>query len=393
MREPDGHRADMAKTRITDRLVRDMTAPVDGKQLIVRDNLVTGFGVRVTSRGFVSFVFNYVSNGVQRRLTIGSPPSWSVCAAREEAKKLRRLSDIGRDPLEERRAARNEETLAEVWWRYSSEVLSRRAPKTQNTVRSLWDRIVLPELGNRRLSGLLPQDFDRLHRKVSMRTPTQSNRMLASLQHVFSKAVQWRLVEANPVKGIERNPEDRRERYLSEDELLRFLRTLRGRPQTPSTLAIAFLLLTGARSGETFKSRWSEFDLKKGIWEKPSAHTKTRRTHRVPLAPEALDVLLAAQQIKRNDYVFSGRKGDHLTTVKTIFASILDEANIRHFRVHDLRHSFASFLICANVPLPTIGRLLGHTQAVTTSRYAHLDDRVLRSATQIIGRKTRRHGE
>ena len=383
----------MARERIVDQLVRRLAPPTKGNQIIIRDTLITGFAVRITSKSHVSFIFNYVCNGVQRRMTIGSPPSWSVAAAREEAKRLRRFVDIGGDPLQERVAARNEETLSDLWPRYKLEILSRRALKTQSTVTSIWDRIVLPALGNRKLSSVGQSDIERLHSNVSSSTPTQSNRMLASLQHFYSKAIQWGLVSSNPVKGVERNSEERRERYLSNDELHRFLNAVRSRPITPSTLAIQFLLLTGARSGETFKARWCEFDLSGGVWVKPSAHTKRRRLHRVPLSSDALAVLEEASRIRRNEHVFPGKNDGNLTTVKKVFSSIIRDAGIQGFRPHDLRHTFASMLVQGEVSLPTIGRLLGHTQVSTTNRYSHLDDSSLRLATSIIGERTRNNGK
>lgn len=393
MLKRDGHMTDMNSQRITDKLVRGLLPPIVGNQMLVRDNLVSGFAVRITKTGFVSFVINYVSNGVQRRLTIGSPPAWSVSAAREEAKRLRRLADIGHDPIIERRRARAEQTLSQVWKRYETEVLAARAEKTQENVKSIWNRLIKPTLGSKRLSSILPQDIDRLHREVSKKTPTQSNRMLATLQHLFSKAIRWQLVTINPVKGVERNQEIHRERFLSEEELGRLVRVLDQKNQTPSILAIKFLLLTGARSGETFKAKWKEFDLTKGIWNKPRSNTKSGKSHRVPLAQEAIAVLIRAQSNRKNEYVFSGRYEGHLTTIKTVFSSVLMEAQIHDLRVHDLRHSYASLLLEQGVALVVIGRMLGHSQLVTTSRYAHLVDRDLRSAANLIGKKVKKHGE
>lgn len=387
MRERDGHGLDMKPLKITDKVVRELQPPPVKDQLVVRDTLQVGFAVRITATGHKTFIFNYTCNGAQRRMRIGSPPSWSVARAREEAKKLRRTVDSGTDPLLEQRRARDEERLSDVWERYRTDVLFRRATKTQKNVISIWNRLILPALGSRKISAILQHDIERLHLSISRKTPTQSNRMLASLQHVFSKAIQWNIVEKNPVKGIERNSENQRVRYLSEEELVRFLATLRGTKATPSTLAIEFLLLTGARSGETFRAKWGEFDLNLGVWEKPPSNTKTRIRHRIPLGPEALGILEQARVRRINEYVFPGQKGGHLTTIKTIFTRLCREANIHDFRPHDLRHSYASFLAMQDVPLLTIGRLLGHAQPNTTARYAHLGDDVLRSATSVVGRK------
>ena len=350
-----------------------------------------GLAIRITRSGHRAFVFNYTCNGMQRRMTIGSPPAWSVVAARERAKEIRRQVDAGVDPLEEKRKASAEETLGGVWKRYREEVLAKRSAKTQANVASIWDRLVLPAIGNQRLSSIRQPDIERLHISVSKHTPTQSNRMLASVQHVFSKCIQWGLAERNPVKGIERNSETRRVRFLSEVELGRFLFVLRQSALTPSRLAIEFLLLTGARSGETFKAKWNEFDLDAATWQKPAGNTKSGKPHRVPLSPEALELLTSAQTLAVSEYVFPGQHGSHLTTVKTLFRRVRKEAGIDDFRVHDLRHSFASMLAKEGVPLLAIGKLLGHMQLSTTTRYAHLDDSSLRAATQLVGDKVKMH--
>lgn len=377
----------MATQRITDRLVRDLPTPDRGKQTIVRDELLTGFGVRRTATGFTSFVFSYVSGGTDRRLTIGSPPAWSVSAAREEAKRLRRLVDTGRDPLAERRQTLSEPTLGEVWGRYATDILPRKAAHTQKNERSIWRRLILPALGQKRLCDIHGGDIDRLHNRITDRTPVQANRALASLQHLFSTAIRWRLIDFNPVSGVERNREHGRERYLGDREVERLWRALDSRQDTPSTLAIRFLLLTGARSGEAFKATWDQFDLERGVWTKPSSHTKQRRLHRAPLSGPAVEVLHRASDLRRNNYVFPGPRSGHLKSVKTVFATLCSDADLRDLRVHDLRHSFASFLVSEGTSLPIIGHLLGHTQIATTNRYSHLADEPLRSATNRLAAK------
>lgn len=373
--------------RITDKLIREMPIPTkEAGQKIERDDLVIGFGVRRTATGNTAFVFNYSFQGRDRRMTIGSYPAWSVAAAREQAKALRRLVDTGHDPLGQKEEARNELTLSELWDRYATEVLHRKAPSTQRNERSIWDRIILPQLGRKRLSEVEPVDIDRLHNRISIKTPVQANRCLASLRHVFSTAKRWKLIGESPVSPGLKNGENGRERYLSREERDRLLDALDSRPDTASTLAIRFLLLTGARRGEVLNATWDQFDLSSAVWIKPSAHTKQRKLHRVPISDGALDVLRRAQRLSNGDYVFPGRTGGALVELKKMFGMVRQDAGIEDFRIHDLRHSYASFLVSDGASLPIIGRLLGHTQAATTNRYAHLEDDALRKATNRLSR-------
>lgn len=371
----------MASTRLTDKIVRDMTTPSKGGQTVFRDDLVTGFGVRRTSTGNTAFFLNYVIDGRERRVTIGGYPAWGVAVAREKAKELRRCVDAGEDPLGKKEDARAEMTVTELWGRYCDEVLPRKASSSQRNERSMWDRLILPAIGRKRISKVEPLDIDRLHNRISTTTPAQANRCLASIRHVFNTAIRWRLIGEHPVgKGLA-NDEHGRERFLSADERARFFAALDSRPDTPSGLALRFLFLTGARRGEVLKAAWEQFDIAAAVWVKPSSHTKQNKLHRVPISVGAVDVLRRARLLANGDYVFPGRSGEALVEIKKLFGAVRLEAGIDDFRIHDIRHSYASFLVSDGVSLPVIGKLLGHTQAKTTSRYAHLEDDPLRQAT------------
>jgi integrase len=353
-------------------------------QLIERDHLVTGFGVRKTATGHTAFIFNYTASGRDRRMTIGQYPAWSVTAARQVAAKLRMQVDAGHDPLEEQRVARAEYTLSELWAEYENTILPRKAASTQRDERSIWRRLILPALGRKKLSHVRNRDVENLIRRISEQTPVQANRCIASIRHVYNTAIKWELATYNPVKGIEKNPETPRHRYLDRREWSRFMQALEAREDTPSTLAIHFLLLTGARRGEVFKATWDQIDFDEMAWTKPSSHTKQKRLHRVPLSDVAVAVLRRAKAISTGPQVFPGAGGNALTDIKRTFRSICDEAAIDGFRLHDLRHSFASALVSRGTSLPIIGGLLGHTQVSTTARYAHLADASMRTATNLL---------
>jgi integrase len=375
----DGHEM----PRITDKLIRDMPNPKEG-QKIERDTTVVGFGVRKTASGHTAFVFNYTLRGRDRRMTIGQYPAWSVAAARQAAAKLRLRVDAGDDPLEEQQVARAEYTLAQLWDRYDKLVVPRKAESTQKDERSLWKRLILPKLGRRRLSHIRPSDVDAFHLAVSATTPVQANRCIASIRHAFNMAIRWELASFNPVTGIKKNSEPPRQRYLDDLERARFVAALDERQDTPSVLALHFLLLTGARRGEVLKARWEQIDFVQEAWIKPSAHTKQRRLHRVPLSKSAMNILGRARRLSNGDYIFPGRSGEALTEIKKTFSAVCREAGIEGLRIHDLRHSYASALVSRGTSLPIIGGLLGHTQVSTTARYSHLADDAMRQATNLL---------
>ncbi|WP_197706326.1 site-specific integrase, partial [Magnetospirillum sp. 15-1] len=116
------------------------------------------------------------------------------------------------------------------------------------------------------------------------------------------------------------------------------------------------LMLTGARKSEVLGATWEMFDLESGVWTKPSAHTKQRKEHRVPVSANALTLLRRIRETAEGPYIFPGKGGDQpLTDVKRSWAAVCKAADITGARIHDLRHSFASLLVSGGASLPIIG--------------------------------------
>lgn len=149
------------------------------------------------------------------------------------------------------------------------------------------------------------------------------------------------------------------------------------------------MLLTGARRGEALKATWSEFDLKKGIWTKPSHNTKQAKMEHIPLSSQTVDLLKEMKKLKGDSvFLFPGRVPNQpIKEIKNAWATIRREAHIEDVHIHDLRHTYASHLVSSGLSLSIVGKLLGHTQASTTQRYAHLADEPLRKATVVFGDK------
>jgi integrase len=225
-----------------------------------------------------------------------------------------------------------------------------------------------------------------LHRYVSNeRGPYSANRTLSLLSKIFNHAVRWEWCNRNPVKGIERNQEHARQRYLSNEELTRLMAALAADPDQQAANILRLLLLTGARKSEVLTAKWADFDLVAGVWTKPGAKTKQKTEHRVPLSAPARILL---RDIERNgsEFVFPGRHGGgHRIKLEDAWKRICKATGITGVRIHDLRHSYASHLASAGIGLHTIGALLGHSNPMTTHRYAHLMDDPLRQATERAG--------
>jgi integrase len=376
--------------RLTETAVKALPSPPKGHK-ITYDTDLKGFGVRVTAARVKAFVLNYRSHGRERRLTIGSYPEWSAAAARKQAEALKRQIDLGHDPLAQRREERDAPTLADLCQLYEERHLPRKRTSSQREDRAIIKAILLPRFGKERLSRVRYRDIEALHRELSARAPYRANRVVALLSKMFSLAIKWELAEENPAKGIERNPENNRTRYLSAEELERLLSALSSHQDQSVANAIRFMMLTGARRREVLSAIWEQFDLNRGLWVKPAATTKQAREHRLPLSEASVLLLREMAAGAKGKHLFPGKlDGQPLTDIKKSWASICRRAGLENVRLHDLRHSFASYLVSNGHSLPTIGALLGHTQASTTQRYAHLLDDPLRTAANHIGGMVKR---
>jgi integrase len=380
---------------LTQKNVKDIEAPPRGSKITYDHSdgddptkTVRGFGVRITAAGAKAFILNYRFRGQERRITIGTYPGWSVAAARKEARDLRVRIDQGEDPLAERIADREAPTMRDLASRYLVEhAIPKKRPDSVRDDRAMLDKIILPALGSRRVADLRHSDIERLHAKVTARGSTvRANRVAALISKMLNLAIRWEMITMNPAKGIERNPENRRTRYLSGDELARLSEALAIHSSQSAANAVRLLLLTGARRMEVLGAQWGEFDFETGHWIKPSSHTKQKSEHKLPLSAPALKLLAEMREQAKGKFLFPGRDGKgHMVDLKTSWSTICRVAQLGDARLHDLRHTHASLLANAGANLMQIGALLGHTNPETTSRYAHHFDDPLRAATEHVG--------
>lgn len=397
---------DPLKKVLTPRDVLELPGP-DGKRghIIHYDGALPGFGLRVTKAGARSFVLNYRADGIERRITLGSIAANATQASlksvlvemRAKATHIKGAAKYdGRDVLAERKASRERATVADLAERYLETHAPKKRASSQKNDKAMIDNFVLPALKNRRVEDVEFEHIDALHRKISKDgSPIAANRVVSLLSKMFSLAIQWKLrsqSSGNPAKGIERNPEEGRRRYLTRDELKNLGMALAAHRKKSSANAVRLLLLTGARRGEVLGATWDQFDLDAGVWTKPSAHTKQKKEHRVPISGAARLLLVqmredaekaaAKEKVAPSPLLFIGPDGKPQSDLKHFWAGICEDAGITGVRIHDLRHTYASVLASAGQTLPVIGQLLGHTNPNTTARYAHLFDDPLRAATE-----------
>lgn len=369
-----------------------------------------GFGVRRQMRD-AAYVLKVRIHGRQRFLTIGKHGApWTPDTARKEAMRLLGLIADGKDPAAERYEPANTLTVEALSKAFMSRhVATKRKASTSAFYQHVLSAHVLPVLGKRRAVDVTRADIAKVHHELQDR-PYIANRALAVIGSMYSWAGGAGLVAEglNPVVKVEKFAEKPRERFLTPSEIDRLGAALReaetiGLPwqvdlEKPNakhapkkanrrtklssyvTAAIRLLMFTGCRLREILHLEWRHVDMDRGVLFLPDSKTGKKT---VVLAAPALAVLASLERLGR--FVIAGEYEEKpRSDLKRPWSQIIRYAELEGVRIHDLRHTFASFGAGANIGLPMIGKLLGHTQARTTERYAHLAVDPLRLSADLI---------
>lgn len=365
------------------------------KNRIVFDDSMPGFGVRIAPSGRKTFVLQYRVAGRTRRLSLGQYGTLSLGQAKRLAQaKLAEVSQGG-DPSADRKRDRALPTLAEVCERFFEEhAKSRCKLSTQKEYRRCIDLFIVPASGNHKIHHVTRTHIADLHYQYR-HIPYQANRTLGVLSVIFNHCEVWGLRPdgSNPCRHVKKYTEERRERFLSQRELARLGETLSKAEsdgtETPFVVAaFRLLILTGCRLGEIQKLKWREIRLNDGLLLLEDSKTGAKPVY---LGQAACDILRHVPRDKNNSFVIQGAlPGQYVTDLQKPWRRLRKAAGLEDVRIHDLRHSHASFAVAAGESLPMIGKLLGHSQVATTARYAHLADDAVKAAAanidSIVGR-------
>jgi len=379
--------------KITKRAVDALKLGADGAEAVLWDAEVKGFGVRVQRGGSKSYIVHYrVGSGrgaPLRKLTIGKHGApWTPEQARGEAKRLLGMVESGADPAADKLARKEAPTVADLAERFLAEhAEAKRKISTATEYRRLLRRIILPVLGKQKVVDLTRQDVGKLHHNLR-EGPYQANRVLAVLSKMFNLAEHWGLRPdgSNPCRHVEKFAERKRERMLSPAELARLGDALTSYEGSPfAAAAIKLLVFTGARLGEILHLEWSWVDFERAEARLPDSKSGAKTLH---LPPPALAVLAELPRLDGNPHVIIGQKaGAALVNLEKPWRAIRAVAGLDDVRLHDLRHAFASVAASSGMGLPIIGKMLGHTQAATTHRYAHLASDPVKAAAAAVSGK------
>ena len=364
----------------------------------LNDSLVPGLALVVFPGGSKTYYLRHRTiEGRQVDLKIGTPVELSPDDARRIARDVLAQVREGRDPQAERQQLRKAPTLTDLAARYMA--THGKAKRSGFNDEILWRRHILPALGHVRVSALSRQQVREFH--SGHPKPITANRALEVLSKAMALAEDWgwRQAGPNPCNGVKANPERKRRRYLQPDELQRLRDALidwemGGQQSLRWRFAqlVRLLLLTGARLNEIMQGRWDWVDWNRCELVVPiEAHKtgdETGEPRVITLGDRAVEILLQLREHQTSScpwLIEGSRQGHHLVGYRKLWLSMLSEAQIRDLRIHDLRHTFASYTLSHGHSLGVVGQLLGHRSTQTTARYAHLVDQVARSAVRQVG--------
>ncbi|MCP1319085.1 site-specific integrase [Vreelandella lionensis] len=359
------------------------SCPASKRRMDYYDSRVSGLSLKVLPSGRQTYYMRYrdIRGKIMER-KLGNAADMKLSTARKAAQDILAKLAMGEDPFEQRRTLKDVPTFAAfVAGHYMPYIKGYK--RSWDTDETLLRNHVLPKIGSLYLDEIKRQHLIEVfsyHRETHK--PASTNRVIILCRYIFNLALKWEVegVTRNPTTGIELYPvNNQRERYLKDDEALRLFEALEASPNPLLPFIIAMLLLSGARRREVLNARWKDIDLDSRLWR--IEFNKTGKTRHVPLSQGALALLAKLPRREDSDYLFPNPKsGKPFVSIFSSWDTARHKAGLKDVRIHDLRHSFASYVINQGHSLYEVQKLLGHTQVKTTQRYAHLSHESLLNA-------------
>lgn len=372
---------------LTASFVRKAACPEGAEKINFFDSRQRGFLIEIRASGRKTYYQRFRDErGRERQFKIGRADIVTMEQARRKGRSVFARAILGEDSQQRREELRAIPTLeAFVRDRYIPFVATyKRSWRTDETILR---HHALPQLGKLALDEIKAEHIVDVVARMKAKglAASTANRVLVILRYIYNLAIKWRVpgIASNPTTGIELGPEIQRNRYLTKEEAQVLSAAIANDENRTAANAIMLLLLTGARRNEITQARWEHV-----FWDERKLRvpiSKSGKPRWISLSASAIGLLRSIPRCAGNDYIFpaptTGRPSPSLWFP---WKRIRDRAGLGDVRLHDLRHSFASFLVNEGVSLYVVQGLLGHANAKTTQRYAHLQSDTLSRATDVV---------
>lgn len=347
--------------------------PIPTKRTFYYDTVEPKLSLQITPNGSKSFYIRQRVKGNDIRVKLGEPPLMTVEEARIATLANRKLMNDGENPHKQSTKYNENTTLQQLFDDFVKERERFIGERTMVGYKSMWNTKI-SKLAKRRLSDITGDDLKTLHRKISENFGNYTgNHCLVLIKTVYNYAIkEERFDGRNPAISVKLNKTEPRVRYMEHAELQRFFAVLDEYDNEISRDAILMLIYTGARKRNVLEMKWADIDMEAKIWKIPQ--TKTAKNVTIALVEPAMEVLQRRWEQAENEWVFYSptSKSGHVEDIKRAWASILEKAQITNLRIHDLRHTLATYLIANGADAFIVQRALTHKSLQSTQVYVNL---------------------
>ncbi|MFI3242597.1 MAG: site-specific integrase [Alphaproteobacteria bacterium] len=359
------------KFKFTNPAIRDL--PIPSKRTFYYDTIEPKLSLQVTPSGAKTFYIRQRVNGSDIRVKLGQPPVMKVEEARVAAVANRKMMNDGENPMIQSKKYKEESTLLDL---YNDFMEDRERFLSKTTIKGyngIWKNKI-SVLAKRRISEVTGDDLKRLHHKWSQNDGNYiANYCIKIIKAMFNFAIKEDKYNGrNPAISVKMNKTESRVRYMEHNEIEMFFKTLTEYDNEISRDAILMLIFTGARKRNVLEMNWNDIDLSAKVWKIPQ--TKTAKNQTLALVEPAIEVLQRRFATRVNEWVFysANSKSGHLEDIKRAWQSVLKKANITNLRIHDLRHTLATYMIANGADAFMVKRALTHKSLQSTEVYVNL---------------------
>lgn len=346
---------------------------------------VTGFVLEVRSSGNKTYYLRYFDDhGRQRQHKIGRYEDISFAKALKLAKQLRSQVVVGEDPAAQKAQKKAVPTYAELAKQHLA--YAETHLRSHANIEAIQRLHLLPRWGTMRITDIKAQDIALwlAEKREQGLAPATVEKLRVTFGRSFELAAKWNIAggEINPVRGVARVKfSNARERFLTPKEAAKLQTAVAASENKQLGNIVALLLLTGARKRELLDAKWEHVDLERKAWLIPTSKTGTHRY--VPLSKPAIAVIKGLPTYKDCPWLLPNPDTKKpFVSIKRAWDTARTSAGLSSLRIHDLRHSAASFMINSGVDLYAVGRILGHADHKSTMRYSHLANDTLLAAVE-----------